>query len=485
MNKNLISVSLIVMKTKSHSLGVCIVLCLLSYQYLIAADEYVRVSQRDFRYLELSDGKPYIPIGLNLIHPDTRPEDGLARMEEWLKKLSSNGGNYIRVWLSSDFWDVEHTKCGVYDEEKAKRIDELLNMAKRYGIKVKLTLEHFRTIDGEPRQKWAHKPIHHISMGGTATNLADFFAGEKSREQFKRKLNWYKSRYGNNPTIYGWELWNEINAVATRDVYYIPWTEIMLAELHRLFPKNMAMQSLGSFDREGSRNLYRRMSLMPGNDIAQVHRYLDLGAELEICHKAVDELAADAVRELISYNPKRPVILAESGAVEPRHSGPFKLYAKDKAGIILHDILFAPFFSGSAGAGQIWHWDVYVDRNNLWHHFKIFAESVKGIDPSAEQFEPLMIPHTRLKVYCLKGKNTILIWCRDSQNNWMTELRDEIPPETLRNQTINLKPLSIKNPIKSQYYDLWNDKWGDLMIEDNKANLPEFSRSILIRISLK
>ncbi|HON07646.1 MAG TPA: cellulase family glycosylhydrolase, partial [Verrucomicrobiota bacterium] len=298
------------MKTKSHSLGVCIVLCLLSYQYLIAADEYVRVSQRDFRYLELSDGKPYIPIGLNLIHPDTRPEDGLARMEEWLKKLSSNGGNYIRVWLSSDFWDVEHTKCGVYDEEKAKRIDELLNMAKRYGIKVKLTLEHFRTIDGEPRQKWAHKPIHHISMGGTATNLADFFAGEKSREQFKRKLNWYKSRYGNNPTIYGWELWNEINAVATRDVYYIPWTEIMLAELHRLFPKNMAMQSLGSFDREGSRNLYRRMSLMPGNDIAQVHRYLDLGAELEICHKAVDELAADAVRELISYNPKRPVILA-------------------------------------------------------------------------------------------------------------------------------------------------------------------------------
>ena len=224
---------------------------------------------------------------------------------------------------------------------------------------------------------------------------------------------------------------------------------------------------------------------MQGNDIAQVHRYLDLGAELEICHKAVDELAADAVRELISYNPKRPVILAESGAVEPRHSGPFKLYGKDKAGIILHDILFAPFFSGSAGAGQIWHWDVYVDRNNLWHHFKKFAESVKGLNPSAEQFESLMIPHPRLKVYCLKGKNTILIWCRDSQNNWMTELRDEIPPETLRNQTISLDPLSIKNPTKSQYYDLWNDKWGDLRIEDNKANLPEFSRSIIIRISLK
>ena len=46
----------------------------------------------------------------------------------------------------------------------------------------------------------------------------------------------------------------------------------------------------------------------------------------------VDVLAADSVRELIGYNPGRPVVLAESGAVEPRHTGPFRLYAADKAG---------------------------------------------------------------------------------------------------------------------------------------------------------
>jgi hypothetical protein len=67
---------------------------------------FVRVSPRDHRYLELSDGTPYIPIGLNMISPPNagRGEDEALRgMEDWIARLSSNGGNYIRVWLSNDF----------------------------------------------------------------------------------------------------------------------------------------------------------------------------------------------------------------------------------------------------------------------------------------------------------------------------------------------------------------------------------------------
>ena len=111
--------------------------------------------------------------------------------------------------------------------------------------------------------------------------------------------------------------------------------------------------------------IYRTFCLIPENDIAQVHRYLDLGARLEVCHGPVDILAADAVQTLLSFNSGKPVVLAESGAVEPSHSGPFKLYDQDKEGILLHDILFAPFFTGAAGAGQCWHWDSYVAKNDL------------------------------------------------------------------------------------------------------------------------
>ena len=451
-----------------------------------SGDAFVRVSPRDRHYLELTDGTPYIPVGLNMIAPpniNRGEEAALSGLDEWLTDLSSNGGNYIRVWLSSPFWAVEHEKSGVFDEARAKRIDRLLEMCRRHGIRAKFTMEHFRTIGGG-RQPWADDPLHNIANGGTAQSMADFFDGEPSRALFRSKIDWYAKRIGNRPEIYAWELWNEINAVSGNGDY-MAWTQLMLPELHRAFPKNLAVQSLGSFDRESAGEKYRALSVMPGNDIAQVHRYLDLGAKLDVCHGPVDILAADAVRTLLSYHPGRPVILAESGAVEPSHSGPFKLYAADHAGIILHDILFAPFFAGAAGPGQIWHWDAYVAANNLWYHFGRFAEVVKGLDPPAEAFEPMMVDHDRLRIYVLRGRHTLLAWCRDSKNTWESELKNGEPPETLKSVTVNLAPALKGKKIKSaKFYDPWLSQWSEASPHKGEFTLPDFSRSLVIRIAL-
>ncbi len=442
-----------------------------------AKTAFVRVSPSNHRYLELTNGSPYIPIGLNMIAPpnaNAPQEEALRGFEAWLAALSKNGGNYIRVWLSSPFWDVEHEKSGVYDAARAQRIDRLLELCRKYGIRVKFTMEHFRSIGGGS-QKWADKPMHSTAEGGPAASIADFFDGPKSREQFRRKIEWYGERYKDNPTIYGWELWNEINAVRGGD--YMSWTAAMLPELHKVFTKNMAMQSLGSFDTARVRDVYRRHSTMAGNDVAQVHRYLDLGANLEICKGPVDVLAADAVRELRGYEPDRPVILAESGAVEPKHAGPFLLYRQDRDGTLLHDILFAPFFAGAAGPGQIWHWDSYVAANNLWHHFGRFAEAVRGIDPVAEAFEPSMIEHERLRIYVLRGRKTVLAWLRDSRNGWESELKNGVKPETLRGVNVNL---GIKART-ARVYDPWTNAWVSRKAIRGTVALPDFSRSIVVR----
>jgi hypothetical protein len=444
---------------------------------------FVRVSPRDHRYLELSDGTPYIPIGLNMISPprvNEGEDEALRGMDAWLSSLASNGGNYIRVWLSNPFWDVEHSRSGEYDAVRARRIDRLLELCRRYNIRVKMTMEHFRSIGGGS-QKWADKPLHHVSNGGPAQSIADFFDGEASRARFKRKIEWYRQRYGDQPIVYGWELWNEVNAVRGGD--YMAWTQLMLPELHKVFPKNMAMQSLGSFDNARWRDRYRRHSTMEGNDIAQVHRYLDLGAALEVCKGPVDVMAADAVREIRGYEPGRPVILAESGAVEPGHSGPFKLYRADRDGTLLHDILFAPFFAGAAGPGQIWHWDAYVAANNLWYHFRRFADVVQGIDPPVEEFEPMMLKHERLRVYVLRGRRTVLAWCRDARNTWESELKNGEKPEVLRQVQVDLRPALIGMGTRTaRLYDPWTGKWSKAKQREGRVTLPAFSRSIVIRV---
>ena len=458
----------------------------------VEGQPYVRVSPRDARYFELSNGRPYVPIGLNMIAPPGGDaKEALARMEDWMRRLSENGGNFIRLWLSNPFFDIEHAKSGIYDEQKAKRIDAVLALARKYDLRVKMTLEHFRHL-GDGRQSWAAKPIHHVSNGGPARDIVDFFANEASRAQFKAKLDWYARRYGDDPTIFAWELWNEFDAVQdlwTAEMWLgdsavaRQWTEIMLAALHERFPKNLATQSQGSFDHERKVELYRSLCTIKDNDLAQVHRYLDLGARLEVCHGPVDVLAADAVTVLLGFNSGKPVLLAESGAVEPSHSGPFKLYDRDRAGIILHDVLFAPFFAGAAGPGQCWHWDRYVAKNDLWHHFARFAEAVKAIDPPAEQFRPIRIEHSRLRIYALAGRHTLFAWCRDKENTWKTELAEGRPPENLKDQSINLPSDAVRErAARVRIYDPWTDAWSQGKIENGKLSLPSLTRSIVFRV---
>jgi len=442
---------------------------------------FVQVSKRDNRYFELSNGRPFIPIGLNMIAPyGDNEKEALARMDSWMKNLSENGGNYIRLWLSHRFFDIEHERSGEYDSEKAGRIDTVLETARRHKIRVKMTIEHFRHFFGQ-HQQWAAKPIHHTSKGGPAKDIDDFFQGRKSREQFRKKLDWYANRYGDDPIIFAWELWNEMDTVSGKG--YMEWTEQMLSELKKRFPKNLVTQSLGSFDHDSKRARYRRVCLMPDNDFANVHRYLDLGASLDVCKGPVDILAADSVHELQAFKPAKPILLAEGGAVEPRHTGPFKLYKEDKVGIILHDVIFAPFFAGAAGTGQIWHWDHYVAANNLWFQFGRFAQAVKDIDPPAENFEPTELPHPLLRIYALRGKHTLLTWCRDKQNTWRSELAEGKKPTIVRNAFIQLQGLNKQSDnAVVHFYDPWLDSWSEGKLEEDKVHLPQFIRSIVVKV---
>jgi len=449
-------------------------------------DNQIIVSTSDPRYFKYSDGSPFIPVGLNMISPgNVETELGLSRMQNWMEKLSDNGGNFIRLWLGHDFFDIEHSKSGEYDEAKAaERLDKVLEIASELDIKVKVTFEHFRNFNIEG---WDAKSLHHINNGGTATSISDFFRGKTSRDRFIEKIDWFADRYADNETIFIWELWNEVNAVegAGYSLEYVSaqydWTIVMLSELTERFPNRLVTQSLGSFDDPRVRLTYEAFSEISNNDIAQVHRYLDLGAALDIAHGPVDVLAADAVREIINFNVNKPVILAEGGAVEPNHTGPFELYDVDKAGVILHDVLFAPFFSGSAGVGQMWHWDRYIDENNLWFHFQRFSEVIKGVNPAVQQFKPQLSTQDNLRVYGLKGSSTSLIWCRDITNTWISELKEGKAPKIFSNQNLDIKNyIRDSEYINAKIYDPWNDEWFDGKIDEGSIKLPEFSRSLVI-----
>jgi hypothetical protein len=439
-------------------------------------ESFVRISSSNPFYFELSNGEPFLVNG-----PCLAGATDMETMKSYLKNIGENGGNFARVWLSSYLFEIEQ-KYGEYDAEKIRNIDSLISWAGKYNIKLKLCLEHFRQITPDPKASF-NKPQYHVSHGGPFNNMDEYINSEKGKQVFLRKVNFLKSRYGDNPVVFGWELWNEMNGIMCGGLR--EWNDDILVRVHQIFRKNLVLQSLGSFDMESRRPDYSYINSLTSDDVAQIHRYIDAGAKLDVCTAPMDVLASDAIDELRKYHLNKPMLLAEVGAVLPNHTGPSDIYPLDKDGVLLHDMLFAPFFSGAAGSGNSWHWDKYIGMNNLWYHFARFNECVKGLDPLTEGFIPLKMYHKRLRIYILAGKKTMTVWCRDIQNDWKSEFNDRQKPEEIKDQSVDLSSLVPGSDIKTlSFYDPWKNVW----IPGSKSNiieLPSFYRSLIIKIEKK
>ena len=414
---------------------------------LAPTERFVDVSAGCPRYFSERGGKTWVPIGINLCyaHPDDStaadlPEpETMAKLEKWMRAFAANGGNYIRLFLCRPTFEVMPECAGVYDAHNGQNIVKIVRLAEELGIKIKFTLEVFRSVRpaNEVSGDWAvkcNKPIYAEAAGGT---MEGFFTSETCHDIFMGKVRYLASLgLGDSPAVIDWELFNEIGS-GYATTAWVAWSERVQSEMAALFPKQMVTQNLGSFSAPNSYRKYDVLARTEPNGFLQVHRYLDPGAQLRVCRGPMDVLCADAIRELLDRRADKPAVLGETGGVEAGHSGPSKLYDADRAGMLLHDALFAPFFAGGAGTGCFWHWgQQYVDRWNLWYHYARFAKAIDGLDPAQEAFAPFRFETDRLRVFGLRGRKTTVLWCRDRENTWENELVKgvqprEVPPEEL------------------------------------------------------
>ena len=442
-------------------------------------ESFVEVSFENPSYFCLSNKDTYIPVGLNICWARNMDE-----MERMFRLLSENGGNFARIWLGHSMFEYE-TVYGQANEDQLIKVDKILNIAEKYNIKVKMCLEQFRTITPETKgfnNKW----VYHIDNGGPFTSMYDYMSDERGQNVFLKRVMFFKNRYGDDPRIFAWEIWNEMNAItisfSDKEKLLIPWNAAVLPQMKEIFPKNLITQSMGSMDNERWFPQYEGIMRIPENDLVQVHRYIDEGATLPICQAPMDLLASDAIKIMQSYRIPKPILLAEIGAVKPGHTGPHQAYDSDRDGMILHDLLFAPYFSGAAGPGHAWHWDNYVDRNNIWFQFRRFANAIENIDPVKESFLPLRSDQSNFRVYALKGSKHTLVWIRDTENTWQSELIDRIEPKLNSNVLLNLSNiLKDKKVSKIDAYDPWTDQWMDVKATA-LVTLPDFKRSIVLKI---
>lgn len=211
---------------------------------------FVRVSERDPRYFEFSNGEFFYPMGHTIRSPsDRRPRIyeapleqtldtveamGTAVFERWFRRLSENGANFGRVWISNWWLGLEwnHRHPGYhgrkyFNQANAARLDRLLELAEEYGIYLNIETINHGTFSTVVDAEWEDNPWSEFSADeGPNKYATDFFYHEESLRWHRNKNRYLLARAGHSPNVVWW-------GVATET----EWLEPMFRSIRGLDPR--------------------------------------------------------------------------------------------------------------------------------------------------------------------------------------------------------------------------------------------------------
>ncbi len=429
---------------------------------------YVETSRHDSRYFAFSDGTPYLPLGINLAFPTAypRPDGGFGYMgmrqyEEWFRACVENGCTMARIWLGHEYLCPDTEEVGVFDSVQLAKIDALVDLARRYGLRLKLVIEQFRyfdytrTANSDSYEDDVFRKFNKklYKKGRRCESSAEWLSDPIWQDAWLCKMKKLAEHLSGDPTVFAIELWNEMNCMPRENRQ--EWNQKMLPAVKKLFPRHFVTNSLGSLDSDRVMEIYEEFC-WDCSDLKEIHRYLDRGAKHEVCHDSLIDLARDGLDRVL--DPGKPTLFSESGAVNNGHSGPFPHYLNDHEGILFCDAVYPPLFLGAADCGHIWHWDArYVESKNLYRLFRPLRSLFRGIMIDREDFRCETIEDDQTILLLLRGKNTTVGYLRNKAQCWQTILRDRktVPPLTDKTISVaidgNMKWIPIRKGDRVSY----------------------------------
>ena len=319
------------------------------------SDGFVGISRSDPRSFELDTGKPFWPVGQNVCWAN--------EFDVYFKKMKDAGESVTRVWLCPWGMMVEKKgKLGEYDLDEAAKVDAVLALAQKQGLRVMLVLQYHGMLNSS---SWSEN-AYNAKNQGPCEFASDYFTDAKARKYTKRFLRYASARWGAYTSLMCWELFNEVDLTD----YYDPddviaWHREMATYLRKV--DGHAHLVTSSAVREG---FYQKLWKLTELDFA-------------VCHLYGDSLADMVVRRAIEAEAiNKPFFVAECAAgIEPGDD------QKDPTGVKLHAALWSSYMSPAAGGAMPWWWDTHIDPNNLYGHFAGLAAFSDGEDRRGRRFD--------------------------------------------------------------------------------------------------
>jgi len=411
---------------------------------------FIRVSERNKRYFEFSNGETFIGFGLNI--PWWQFESRrLSTYEYYLDRMSAHGANLGRAWMTNSgraqdwILSIQDDQLGSdYNLEEAWAFDNILEMAERQGIYFLLTLEDVN----QYTYNWSAN-LYNRALGGPLTYRSEIFTHPEARSFQERVFRYLLARWGYSTGILSWELFNEIDELQWSDPEHwdrqamVAWHQamaqyIMFLDAHG----HMVNTSTGSFKTHP--DLYGLDEM----GFAQIHFYFVPGC----CDYAPSDPAGRDMADLTRYYAHRvygsvigkPALIGEWGLLnEDWNSSP--LLAADDQGVHLHNGLWSALMSGMAATGLSWHWGEHRAHDPAWWgHYRAIADYFNEINlndlrvmkPVNVNFsllggaddrpEAFSVTNSSLRVMGLRAGSSIYGWVQNRDNTWWNYTRGKI-----------------------------------------------------------
>jgi hypothetical protein len=415
---------------------------------------FIRLSPKDYRYFQFDSGKPFFIVGQNVCWTDD--------YEHYFKKMAENGENFTRIWMIH--WNIalewtgnDYPGLGKYNLKKAKWIDEILDLAEKYGIYIMLCFDSFNTLRiRDPYPAYEGNP-YSKENGGMLERPDQFFTNPEARSLFKQRLRYLVARYAYSPYIFSWEFWNEVDIIEKYiSDEVVDWHREMAQYLRKIDPMRHLI-STSFAGTAGDSAIWK----LPEMEYTQNHQYGSKDMAESISHWTK--------RNLNEFH--KPQIFGEFGTDA---GGPSP--NDDPDGINLHNGIWSSVMSGSAGTAMLWWWDNYIDPKNLYYHFQPLSQFVKDVDWINAGFRDVSIDieKSSLRAYGLQSDTTALIWFQNSQHTWHKMLNKE-PLEATKSTIASIQGL------KDGTYQI---EWWNTYEPDNIERLEAICKNGVLRLEI-
>ncbi|MED6111947.1 Mannan endo-1,4-beta-mannosidase 7 [Stylosanthes scabra] len=311
------------------------------------------------------NGKSYYANGFNaywLMYEASEPSSQRNKVSSAFQDASSLGLNIARTWAFSDggYKPLQYSP-GSYNEDMFQGLDFVISEARKYGMKLVLSLvNNYEDMGGKKQYvEWAK------SEGQPINSEDDFFTNSVVKGYYKNHIKTVLTRrnsitgiaYKDDPTIMAWELMNEIRCNSDQSGKTVQsWISEMASYLKSIDGNHLLEAGLEGFYGQSKQETnpsfqagtdFIANNQIPEIDFATVHSYPDQWLssssyedQISFLGHWLNEHIQDAQNTL-----HKPVLFAEFGY--STKNSDYNIMLRDQ----FFDVVYSAVYSSASGGG--------------------------------------------------------------------------------------------------------------------------------------